>query len=133
MERRLLLVVMIILCLVLFIALLSLNFNSYTDKVENGRTHSLSSEREIKLKDELKYLNDITDISWWEVDNNTVYICFKTAPSDWRLILQFAALRGNVRIGFGTHAWGLVGAKYGWRPGDGYYLGVETARYGKIK
>jgi len=95
---------------------------------------SAPSEKEIKLKDELKYLDDITDISWWEVDNNNVYICFVTVPSDWRLVLQGAALRGNARIGFGTHVTALVGEKNGWRPGDGGgYLGMVSARHGKIE
>jgi hypothetical protein len=79
------------------------------------------------------YLDDISEVKWWEVDENTIYINFNPTPNDWKAIIRGAALGGNEKIGFGVHVWALNNKNRGWRPGDSGYLGNVTARYGKIK
>ncbi len=104
---------------------------------KSGSTSSTSSKpkqsKETVLKVELNYLNDISEVKWWEVDDNSIYINFEPTPSDWNMIIRGAALKANKAIDFGTHVWALSGKQKGWRPGDSGYLGEVTARYGKIK
>ena len=91
------------------------------------------SSKEQKLKSLMVYLDDISEVKWWEVDENTIYINFNPTPNDWKAIIRGAALGGNEKIGFGVHVWALNNKNRGWRPGDSGYLGNVTARYGKIK
>lgn len=99
---------------------------------ENQSKISRSSYAEI-LRNELSYLIDIEEVSWYEVNNNNVYIGFSPVPNDWNLIIRGAAFRGNKAIDFGVHVWALEGSQRGWRPGDGSYLGEVTARYGRVQ
>ena len=85
------------------------------------------------LMSSMNYLNDISDISWWEVDDNDVYINFEPLPSDWNMIIRASALKGNKTTDFGVHVWAMTGKRKGWRPGDSGYTGSVTARYGKIE
>ena len=82
------------------------------------------------LRIELIYLNDIPEIQWWEVVQNTVYISFSPVPNDYKKIIRMAAMKCNKKIDFGVHVWALDNQPSGWRPGDGPYLGNVTARYG---
>lgn len=126
-------------CLLLIILLIVIAivylFNGGLNK--NYRATSKSPSRSLSqqqiISNELKYLNDIEEISWYEVDGNTVYIGFKTRPSDISMILRGAALRANNAINFGAHVWGIKASNKGWRPGDGPYYEAVTARYGKIE
>jgi len=90
-------------------------------------------DHEATLKSEMRYLNDIEEIAWWEVDGNNVYVGFREVPSHWQWIIRGAALRGNRAINFGCHVWAVKGGAPGWRPGDPGYLGQVTARYGRIR
>ena len=85
------------------------------------------------LRAELKYLNDIPEIQWWEVVQNKVFISFSPVPNDYEKIIRDAALKGNKRIDFGVHVWAVKNQPAGWRPGNGPYIGVVTARYGKFE
>ena len=89
--------------------------------------------REKVLRAELKYLNDIPEIQWWEVMENMVFMSFSPVPNDYEIIIRDAALKGNKRIDFGVHVWAVKNQPAGWRPGNGPYLGVVTARYGKFE
>jgi len=104
-------------------------------KYNNTQTTKKSSRvsKGQKLKSLMVYLDDINEVKWWEVDDNTVYISFNPVPSDWNSIIRGAALGGNEKIGFGVHVWALNNKSRGWRPGDSGYLGNVTARHGKIK
>ena len=108
------------------------SLSSDGSKSSTSRT-STSISREQKLRNELQYLNDIKEISWFEVDDNDVYIGFRTRPNDLSLILRGAALRANKAINFGVHVWGVKSSQKGWRPGQGPYYEEVTARYGKIE
>jgi len=101
-------------------------------KSSTSRT-STPISREQKIRDELQYLNDVKEIAWFEVDDNDIYIGFKTRPNDLSLILRGAALRTNNAINFGVHVWGVKASQKGWRPGQGTYYEEVTARYGKIE
>jgi len=94
---------------------------------------SSSNQQEQIIRNELQYLNDVQEVSWFEVDDNNVYIGFSTKSYDLTLILRGAALRANAAIDFGVHVWAVKAANKGWRPGDGPYYGEVTARYGKIE
>jgi len=85
------------------------------------------------LRAELKYLNGIPEIQWWEVVENMVFMSFSPVPNDYVIIIRDAALKGNKRIDFGVHVWAVKNQPAGWRPGNGPYLGVVTARYGKFE
>jgi len=39
------------------------------------------------LRAELKYLNDISEIQWWEVVQNKVYMSFSPVPNDYEKII----------------------------------------------
>ena len=39
------------------------------------------------LRAELKYLNDIPEIQWWEVVQNKVYMSFSPVPNDYEKII----------------------------------------------
>jgi len=101
----------------------------------NGNVKQESINTETLLKDAMSYLSGISEIEWYEIYKNNVYIGFKTLPSDWRIIINGAALRGNETIDSGVHVWAINANKFskGWRPGDGSYYGEVTARYGKIR
>lgn len=105
--------------------------------LKSGSTKGKPSKSQLSkgsvLKSELNYLNDIKEITWWEVDDNDVYINFEPLPTDWNMIIRAAALKGNKAIDFGVHVWSMSGKQKGWRPGDSGYTGSVTARYGKIK
>ncbi len=90
------------------------------------------TSKETGLITRLQYLNEVSEKKWWEVDDNTVYISFSPVPSDWKLIIQTAALHGNNEIGFGVHVWALNDKQRGWRPGKSGHLGEVTARHGKL-
>ena len=107
--------------------------NSNSSGLSQSSGSVSSSNRQAVLKSELSYLNDIIEITWWEVEDNNVYINFNPVPNDWNLIMRGAAFRGNKAIDFGTHVWALKGKKEGWRPGHSPYLGVATARYGEFE
>jgi hypothetical protein len=89
--------------------------------------------REIILRQELSYLNDIEEVAWYEVDDNDVIVGFEPLPEDWELVIRGAALRGNRAIDFGCHVWAVKAKDRGWRPGTGPYYGEVTARQGKIE
>ena len=85
------------------------------------------------LRTELKYLNGIPEIQWWEVVENKVFMSFSPVPNDYVIIIRDAALKGNKRIDFGVHVWAVKNQPAGWRPGNSPYLGVVTARYGEFE
>jgi hypothetical protein len=91
------------------------------------------TDQETILLQRLSYLNDVEEIAWFEVDNNDVYIGFDPLPSDWKLIIQSAAIHGNNVINFGCHVWAVKGSERGWRPSNGPHYGNVTARHGKIE
>ena len=104
---------------------------------KSGSTYSKpkDNQKEKTLNGLMIYLDDIQEVDWWEVDDNTIYISFNPVPDDWNAIIRGAALGGNKAIGSGVHVWALNNQRRGWRPsnkGDDY-LGNTTARYGKIK
>jgi len=110
------------------------DFEKYSSSSKkSSSTSSNGNSKESKIKKELTYLNDITEIAWYEVDDNDVFIGFSPIPNDWKTILKGAALRANKKINFGVHVWALNSNQKGWRPGDGRYIGEVTARYGKIE
>jgi hypothetical protein len=102
---------------------------------QNGNVKRRSTNTETVLANAMSYLAGISEIEWYEVHNNNVYIGFNTFPSDWRTIINGAALRGNEAIDFGVHVWAINANRIskGWRPGDGSYYEEVTARYGKIQ
>ncbi len=102
-----------------------------TDK--SGSTYSKSTTSTKSLMTAMNYLNDISEISWWEVDDNDVYINFEPLPSDWNMIVRAVALKGNKTTNFGVHVWVMSGKQKGWKPRDGGHLKQITARYGKIE
>lgn len=87
------------------------------------------------LREAMSYLSEIPEIEWYEIQRNNVYIGFKILPSDWQIIINGAALRGNETIDFGVHVWAIDSNRFskGWRPGDGPFYGEMTARYGKLQ
>jgi len=93
------------------------------------------SQTEQRILDAIAYLDDIEEVSWYEVEANSIYIGFEKRPDDIDLIVKGAAINGNKAIDFGVHAWGIVGAGEGWRPS---YRGPQaaceyTARHGRIE
>lgn len=102
-------------------------------KTKSTRTKLGGSGRESKIRRELSYLNDVQEVSWYEVDDNNVYIGFSPVPTDWNVIIRGAAYKANKAIDFGVHVWALKGSQRGWRPGNGSFLGEVTARHGKVQ
>lgn len=92
-------------------------------------------DREIALQKAMSYFSEISEIEWYEIQRNNIYIGFKQLPSNWQIIINGAALRGNETIDFGVHVWAINANKFnkGWRPGDGPYYGEVTARHGRIE
>jgi hypothetical protein len=101
---------------------------STTASVPPGNT------REQVLKERLSYLDEVSEISWVEIDGNNVYIGFRSIPEDYDMIVRAAAFHGNNAIDFGVHVW-AIDAKYtGWRPGQGKpFICEATARYGRVQ
>ena len=106
---------------------------SLSDGSSSSTKSSSSSNKETILKTKLNYLNDIEAISWWEVDDNDVYINFTDLSYNWKAAIRMAATLGNKATDFGVHVWALNGKEKGWRPGDSGYLENVTARYGKLQ
>jgi len=124
----LLLIILLIVIATVYLFNGGLNNNNATSK---SSSRSLSQQQIIT--NELKYLNDIEEIGWYEVDGNTVYVGFNIRPTDISLILKGAALRANNAINFGVHVWAVKANQKGWRPGDSSYYEEVTARHGKIE
>lgn len=103
-----------------FMCIISIALNVFANDSEN-------------LKKRLEYLNDIPEISWYEVERNNVYIGFNTKPVDFMTIIHAAAVCGNNIYGSGVHVWAIPSSQKGWRPGDGPYYCCATARGGRIK
>lgn len=91
------------------------------------------AEGQAALEARLAYLKDIPEISWVEFDKNDVYIGFKKRTLDLKTIVHAAAVHGNNAYGSGVHVWAVEAMRKGWRPGDGPYYCVATARGGRIK
>ena len=87
------------------------------------------------LFEAVKYLSDIPEVKWVDLDDNNIYIGFNPVPDDMIAVCTAAALHGNKAINFGVHVWAINAARYnkGWRPGDGSYIYETTARHGKIE
>lgn len=107
--------------------------------VQCGGCNSGSAERAREqektaelLEAKLDYLGAVTDVVWYDIERNNVYIGFDPLPADWDMIVRGAALAGNQATDFGFHAWGCRATPQGWRPGDGPYHGEHTARYGRV-
>jgi hypothetical protein len=115
---------------VFFLVVFAINVIDQSSSPSNS---SSSSNKEAILKGKLNYLNDIEDISWWEVDGNDVYINFNDLSFNYKATIRMAATLGNRATDFGVHVWALNGKQRGWRPGDSDYLDNATARYGKLQ
>lgn len=116
---------------VLFIAFIL--FALYLLYIGLGLNEVQPSQRGEVLTKELNYLNNISEIQWWEAVQNTVYISFSPVPTNWKAIIKEAGWKGNKKIDFGVHVWALDNKQIGWRPGDSNYLGNITVRYGQFE
>ena len=81
----------------------------------------------------LSYLDEVSEVAWYDVAENDVYVGFAPLPLDWEGVIRGVALRCNRAIDFGCHVWALAADQRGWRPGSGSYYGEATARYGRIE
>ena len=71
---------------------------------------------------------------WWEVEHNNIYVGLNEFDENSKQLISVIAFRGHRKIHRGAHAWGIAGAKKGWRPGDSPQAVIErTARYGKVE
>ena len=100
--------------LVIALLMVLLFFSVYAGSFDKGDQHILFKS--------VKYLTDIPEVSWIEVEQNDVYIGWNSIPSDFDMINRFAAMIGNRAINFGVHVWSIQASKKGWRPGDSSYL-----------
>lgn len=102
---------------------------------EQAQQAAQTSQREgaAKIRAALRYLDEVPEVKWVEVEGNNVYIGFDPKPSDLALILRGAALKANAATDFGAHAWAVDAGQTGWRPGDGPYYAHATARYGRVQ
>lgn len=104
------------------------------DSVKTDEVPKEESSEQVALREEVAYLAELPNVEWHEVDGNNVYIGLKEFTEEDKLLVGLAALRGNRKINRGVHAWGIVGGKRGWRPGDAPKAAIErTARYGKME
>jgi hypothetical protein len=94
---------------------------------------AVAAEKSSVLRSALSYLNDINEIAWVDIEDNNVYIGWKSIPPDFSVINRGAAFQGNKALDFGVHVWSVKAAQRGWRPGAGPYLCETTARYGKVQ
>jgi hypothetical protein len=120
----------ILVSLVIFVIFLQLGKSN-----QSSVPHRTSESKRANLISEMYYLNKIEEIEWVEIVSNTIYIGFKSVPSDLKLICNAAALKGNRTINFGVHVWAIDSNKFqkGWRPGDGTYYYEVTARNGELE
>lgn len=96
-------------------------------------------EREKLISQELEYLkNNVEEIEWIEVENNQIYIGFKSIPEDYESILRGASWRASRAIFYKVTVWGLPTWKYkkGWRletapPELDRYWSRYFGRYGR--
>ena len=85
------------------------------------------------LSKRLAYLKDMPEVSWVEVNNNSVFIGFKTLPRDLKSIVSAAAIHGNRAADFGVHIWAVPESQKNFRPGLDPSYCTATARHGKIE
>jgi hypothetical protein len=99
-----------------------------------SQSDSVVNYREKRLISAMDYLKDMPRVSWFEVDDNDVYIGLsKGTTLEIEFTMESAALIGNKVTNFGVHVWGVPASNSrGWRPGDGPYYGCVTGRYGKV-
>lgn len=92
-----------------------------------ARGLSMSDPDEQILRNELAFLSDFPEISWYEAEGHEVYVGLKAIPGDLDLLLQFAASKGNASIGSVVRVWAVGAAEKHWRPGRGSTeLGMAT-------
>ena len=130
------LAIVILVLLIVFVGIPLLgHISSSIKQKQNGTGKQESINTETVLNNAMSYLSGISEIEWYEISKNDIYIGFKTLPSDWQIIINGAALKGNKAIDFGVHVWAINANKFskGWRPGDGSFYGEVTTRYGKIQ
>lgn len=128
-------IVLLVLIIIGFSIILFSFFESSANTPYEWKNRPKRSSNYQALQGAMSYLLDIPEIEWYEIQGNDIYIGFNTLPSDWRIIINGAALRANETIDFGVHVWAIDSNRFnkGWRPGDGSYYGEVTARYGKIR
>ena len=83
---------------------------------------------------DLGYLGNLSDVSWYVIDDNDVYIGLNTFENRGEIV-RAAALNGHKSLGRGFHAWGVDAsvASTDWRPGSSGFLCEATARNGFIE
>jgi len=91
------------------------------------------SQQADPVKEALSYLGNVSEVAWYEIDKNNVYIGFTSRPTDLGLVVGAAAFNGNKARDFGFHAWAVDAktAQKGWRPGQPGYICSATCRHGK--
>jgi|GEM_PF-5825969 len=82
----------------------------------------------------LSYLAHISDVRWYYVDGNSVYIGFNPIPADLSAIVGGAALRGSTETDSEFRAWAVDARVAGesWRPGGDGFVCEATGRGGFI-
>lgn len=99
-----------------------------------SNTENSHSSREGLLRERLQYLSEIEEVSWWIVDDNSVYIGFNTICSDLKQICNAAAFHGNKTIDFGCHVYALDAKDYPYATNSNFrHVYSATYRHGKMQ
>ena len=99
----------------------------------NWPTHSHASALEKKLRMSVKYLEEIPEVKWVKVKNNSVVLGWKGLPSRFNLINTEAAIKANQATGRTVYIWSVRHTQKKWITGTRRYLCKTTASRGKVK
>ncbi len=82
------------------------------------------------LRQRMQYLNDLSQVSWLDIEGGNVFIGFDQRPSDLAAIVNTAAGVAYKTYGKKVHVYAVQGGKPGWRPGDGPVLCEASVNLG---
>ena len=86
-----------------------------------------------KLKQSVKYLEEIPEVKWVKVKRNSVIVGWKGFPPKFNMINTKAALKDTQATGRTVHVWSVRHTQKNWIIGTRHFLGKTTARNGQVK
>ncbi len=105
----------------------------FTILLSLSTAQTYAKTREEKLSRQLTYLKKIPEVTWVQVQRNSVYIGWRVRPDDLRAIVGAAAYQGNRAIGFGVHIYNYDSTRFQTPSTGPLFFCTATFRYGEHK
>jgi len=93
-------------------------------------THAGQSQTQ-RLGAQLGYMKKIAEVSWVTFERNSVYIGWRSRPTDIHAIVSAAAFQGNRAINFGVHVYNYDAGRFPTPDKGPLFFCTATVRHGK--